>query len=135
MQQAAYAALSAKPYFCAYTNMTTDADGYVTGLTQAADMPKYVKNFIGFNGDDGLYNNGIITMNGKDGVDGATESFSVSASIPVYVFDVTANTVSQTTVDAFSTTLAYKDAKVVLDSSEMLLNNNVIVTAIYVSIG
>ena len=67
--------------------------------------------------------------------DNSTESFSVSASIPVYVFDTSANTVTQTTVDAFNTTLAYKAAKVVLDSSEKLLNNNEIVTAIYVSIG
>ncbi|MDO4845558.1 MAG: S-layer homology domain-containing protein, partial [Oscillospiraceae bacterium] len=121
--EAVYNAIPAKPYLTAYTNMTTDANGYITSLTAAANMNQYVKSFVGFNGDDGLYNNGIVTMKKADD---SVESFSVSASIPVYVFNTSAATVTQTTVDAFSITpsLYYHDAKVVLDSSEKLLNNN-----------
>lgn len=129
LTETVYNALAAKPTLTAYTNMTTDANGYVTSLTAASNMNQYVKSFVGFNGEDGLYNNGIVTMKKADN---STESFSVAANTPVFVFESTA--MSQTTVDAFNTTLVQKDAKVVLDSSEKLLNNNEIVTAIYICV-
>ena len=133
MLQSVYNTIAAKPAMSAYTNMTMDANGYISGLTVSnpTDFAKYAKDYVGFNGEDGLYNNGIITMKKADT---NTESFSVNASVPVYVFDTTTSTVTQTTVDAFSTTLAYNQAIVVLDSAEKLLNNNDIVTAIYVSL-
>ncbi|MBR3849060.1 MAG: hypothetical protein IKM36_01065, partial [Oscillospiraceae bacterium] len=133
MLQSVYNTIAAKPAMSAYTNMTMDANGYISGLTVSnpTDFAKYAKDYVGFNGEDGLYNNGIVTMKKADTT---TESFSVNASVPVYVFDTTTSTVTQTTVDAFSTTLAYNQAIVVLDSAEKLLNNNDIVTAIYVSL-
>ncbi len=133
MLQSVYNTIAAKPAMSAYTNMTMDANGYISGLTVSnpTDFAKYAKDYVGFNGEDGLYNNGIVTMKKADTT---TESFSVNASVPVYVFDTTTSTVTQTTVDAFATTLAYNQAIVVLDSAEKLLNNNDIVTAIYVSL-
>jgi len=113
----------------AYTNMSVDGNGYITGLTKAYDMNTYVKNFVGFNGEDGLYNAGIITLRRADTT---TESFGVKATTPVYVFDTIANTVVPTTLDMFNTTMNYKDLIVVFDSTEKILNNVEVVTAIYV---
>ena len=116
----------------AFTNISTDTNGYITGLTAAADMDLYVKNYARFNGEDGLYNAGTIAL--VDAL-GMITPLSVTANTPIYVYDNTNNTVTTTSIDMFNTTQVVRDVKVVFDSSNKILNNVEIVTAIYAVIG